>query len=269
MLQENVIIHLVKTGRQGEVRITSSWGDGRGPISNRLVPFADVVHPSDPHRFLRLVTNDEESDIADRVCALSGDLKSLGVSVSTGRVVDFRVRPYLRSQPGPDTVPLIYPLHMRDGRVRWPAPPGRKANALVASGTTRRLLLPAGNYVLVKRFSSKEQRRRVVASVLSADDLPCESVGIENHVNVYHREGGSLPVDLAWGIATYLNSTIVDRFFRHFNGHTQVNATDLRSLRYPTDGQLTALGQEAVSMNHLQAEIDASVIRHVQELASR
>ena len=269
VLQENVIIHLVKTGRQGEVRITSSWGDGRGPISNRLVPFADVVHPSDPHRFLRLVTNDEESDIADRVCALSGDLKSLGVSVSTGRVVDFRVRPYLRSQPGPDTVPLIYPLHMRDGRVRWPAPPGRKANALVASGTTRRLLLPAGNYVLVKRFSSKEQRRRVVASVLSADDLPCESVGIENHVNVYHREGGSLPVDLAWGIATYLNSTIVDRFFRHFNGHTQVNATDLRSLRYPTDGQLTALGQEAVSMNHLQAEIDASVIRHVQELASR
>ena len=267
VLQENVIVHLVKEGRQGEVRITSSRGDGQGPVSTRSVPFADVVHPGDPDRFLRLVTNSAECDLADRVYSLSGDLESLGVSVSTGRVVDFRVRSHLRSQPGEGTVPLIYPLHMRDGCIRWPASAGRKANALAVNDATRRLLLPAGNYVLVKRFSSKEQRRRVVAAVLAADDLPYETVGIENHVNVYHREGGSLPIDLTRGITAYLNSTIVDRFFRQFNGHTQVNATDLRSLRYPTADQLTALGEDAVRMRHLQTEIDASVIRHVQELA--
>ena len=121
--------------------------------------------------------------------------------------------------------------------------------------------------MLVKRFSSKEQRRRVVASVLSAEDLPYEAVAIENHVNVYHRDGGSLPIDLAWGIAAYLNSTIVDRFFRQFNGHTQVNATDLRSLRYPTTDQLTALGEDSARRSHLQTEIDTSLLRHVQELA--
>ena len=137
----------------------------------------------------------------------------------------------------------------------------------MVNDATKRLLLPAGNYVLVKRFSSKEQRRRVVASVLAADDLPYKSVGIENHVNVYHREGGSLPIDLARGITAYLNSTIVDRFFRHFNGHTQVNATDLRSLRYPSLDQLAALGEETVRMSHLQTEIDACVGRHIQELA--
>ena len=267
VLQENVIVHLVKEGRQGEVRITSSKGDGQGPVSSRSVPFTDVVRPDDPDRFFRLVTDSAERDLADRVYSLSGNLERLGVSVSTGRVVDFRVRPYLRLQPGEGTVPLIYPLHMRDGRIRWPVSPGRKANALVANAATRRLLLPAGNYVLVKRFSSKEQRRRIVASVLAADDLPDETVAIENHVNVYHRGGGSLPIDLARGIAAYLNSTIVDRFFRHFNGHTQVNATDLRSLRYPTADQLTSLGEEAVGMSHLQTEIDATVSRHIQELA--
>ena len=268
VLQENVIVHLVKERTQREVLIQSSWGDGREPVSTRSVPFADVVHPSDPHRFLRLVTSNAERDLANRMYSLSGDLESLTVSVSTGRVVDFRIRPYLRSEPGEGTVPLIYPLHMRDGRVQWPAPKSRKANALLLNGATRRLVLPAGNYVLVKRFSSKEQHRRVVASVLSANDLPGESVGIENHVNVYHREGGSLPIDLAWGIATYLNSTIVDRFFRQFNGHTQVNATDLRSLRYPTIDQLTTLGEHTVGMNYVQTEIDASVARHVQELAN-
>ena len=266
VLQENIIVHLVKEGRQGEVLITSSWGDGQGPVSTRSVPFADVVHPADPDRFVRLVTNDAERDVADRVYSLSGNLQTIGASVSTGRVVDFRVRQHLRPQPGQGTVPLIYPLHLRGGRVRWPAPPGRKPNALVANDATRRLLLPAGNYVLVKRFSSKEQRRRVVASVLAADDLPYESVGIENHINVYHREGNPLPIDLAWGIATYLNSTLVDTFFRQFNGHTQVNATDLRSLRYPNVVQLTALGEDAPRMGHTQTEIDASVVRHVQEL---
>lgn len=267
VLQENVIVHLVKEGRQGEVRITSSRGDGQGPVSTRSVPFADVVHPDDPERFLRLVTNSEERDLADRVYSLSGDLDSLGVSVSTGRVVDFRVRSHLRSRPGEGTVPLIYPLHMRDGCIRWPVSSGRKSNALVVNDATRRLLLPAGNYVLVKRFSSKEQRRRVVASILAADDLPYETVAIENHVNVFHRDGGSVPIDLARGISAYLNSTIVDRFCRHFNGHTQVNATDLRSLRYPTVDQLTALGEDAVGLSHFQPEIDASVIRNVQELA--
>ena len=267
VLQENVIVHLVKDGRQGEVRITSSRGDGHGPVSTRSVPFVDVVHPGDPDRFLRLVTDGAECDLADRVYSLAGDLESLGVSVSTGRVVDFRVRQHLRSQPGEGAVPLIYPLHMRDGRVRWPAAEGRKPDALLVNDATKRLLLPAGNYVLVKRFSSKEQRRRVVASVLAADDLPYKTVGIENHVNVYHRDGDSLPIDLARGIAAYLNSTIVDRFFRHFNGHTQVNATDLRSLRYPSVDQLAALGEDTVRMSHLQTEIDACVGRHIQELA--
>ena len=268
VLQENVVVHLVKDGQQGDVLVTSSRGDGQGPVSTRCVPFSDVVHPGDPDRFVRLVTSDAESDVAHRVHSLAGDLKGMGVSVSTGRVVDFRARQYLRSRPEPGTVPLIYPLHLRDGRVRWPAPPGRKPNALVANDATRKLLLPVGNYVLVKRFTSKEQRRRVVASVLAVDDLSYPSVGIENHINVYHRGGDSLPIDLAWGIAAYLNSTIVDTYFRQFNGHTQVNATDLRSLRYPTTDQLRALGKDAIWADHTQTDIDAGVIRHVQELAS-
>lgn len=31
----------------------------------------------------------------------------------------------------------------------------------------------------------------------------------------------------------YLNTQTVDDWFRQFNGHTQVNATDVRSLVYP------------------------------------
>lgn len=149
----------------------------------------------------------------------------------------------------------------------WPARNGKKANALVANDATQQLLLPTGNYVLVKRFSSKEERRRIVATVLETDDLAFDEVAIENHINVFHRRNAGLPIGVAWGIATYLNSTVVDVFFRQFNGHTQVNATDLRSLRYPSVEQLIKLGAAARKSDHDQVVIDALVERFVPELA--
>ena len=194
-------------------------------------------------------------------------LPAIDAAVSTGRVVDFRAREHLRKEAGPGTVPLLYPTHLRSGRVRWPVPAGKRANGLADVDETQKLLLPAGNYVLVKRFSSKEERRRVVASVLEDGDLPSTKIAIENHVNVFHHRNAGLPQDLAWGIATYLNSTIVDSFFRQFNGHTQVNAPDIRSLRYPSIDQLVRLGVAARQVKHDQDSIDSLVHRLVPSLA--
>ena len=266
VLQENVVFHLVKGADQGDVVIASSDGGG-GSVNERRVSFSTVVRPGDPNLFFHIVADESASGAAGQVDSLAGTLDRVGAAVSTGRVVDFRAREHLRMEPDEGTVPLLYPLHLRGGRVRWPAVSAKKANALIACDETRRLLLPRGNYVLVKRFSSKEERRRVVATVLQADDLDADQVAIENHVNVFHHRNAGLSLDLAWGIASYLNSTTVDVFFRQFNGHTQVNATDLRSLRYPSVDQLSALGTAARSVEHDQRVIDALVKRFVPELA--
>ncbi|MHC5720660.1 MAG: adenine methyltransferase, partial [Nostoc sp.] len=60
----------------------------------------------------------------------------------------------------------------------------------------------------------------------------------------------------ARGLAVYLNSTLVDAFFRLFNGHTQVNATDLRKLKYPCMEQLLSLGTEIKEQFPSLQEID-------------
>jgi len=52
-----------------------------------------------------------------------------------------------------------------------------------------------------------------------------------------------LPEDLACGIVAFLNTQTVEDWFREFNGHTQVNATDLRSLSYPDRDALIELGR--------------------------
>jgi hypothetical protein len=85
-------------------------------------------------------------------------------------------------------------------------------------------------------------------------------IGIENHLNVFHAKKQPISEDLAHGLAAYLNATAVDTYFRRFNGHTQVNATDLRAMRYPSREALIALGQWAKRRASLsQEQIDERV----------
>ena len=76
-------------------------------------------------------------------------------------------------------------------------------------------------------------------------------LGFENHLNVLHEDKHGLPEQLAYGLAAFLNTTAVDENFRRFNGHTQVNATDLRVMKYPDRKTLTALGSWALSQDAL------------------
>lgn len=242
VLQENIIFHAVKDAQAPrQVIISTSSGERTVTPSCRKVPFSDVVCSGDPERFIHLVTSHEDKRVRKAVAEFSSSLSDLGLTVSTGRVVDFRARDFLRQNPSDDTAPLIYPCHFNGGSIHWPKI-GRKPNAIVSSPATAALLVPSGIYVLVKRFTTKEEARRIVACIYDSGHIPAPLVGFENHLNYFHACGQGLDMRLAKGLATFLNSGMVDNYFRQFNGHTQVNATDLRSLKYPTKAQLLTLG---------------------------
>ena len=268
VLQENVIVRVERTSHRGPVRITSSVSPAATAMTARDVPYAEVVRPDDPEQFIHLSPHAQHADIASALAALPDTVASLNLKVSTGRVVDFRVREHLRQAPDADTAPLVYPTHLRESSVEWPKET-KKPNALVRCSETESLMLPAGCYVLVKRFSAKEERRRVVASLVRDGDLPGEVWAFENHLNVFHLGNRGLPLSLAAGLVVWLNSTSVDLAFRQFSGHTQVNATDLRNMRYPSAGELVALG-DAAGLAHLtQDKVDALVSEHVAGVRSR
>ena len=113
--------------------------------------------------------------------------------------------------------------------------------------------------MLVKRFTAKEERKRIVACIYDSHQIHAPLVGFENHLNYFHANGHGLPMSLAKGLAAFLNSTVVDVYFRQFNGHTQVNATDLRSLNYPTKAELDKLGRRIADPGMQQEELDALV----------
>jgi adenine-specific DNA-methyltransferase len=267
VLQENVIFHGVKgANANASVTIASSTGPDDEAIVVRQIPYQQVVRPSDREHFIHIVPDELGATVAEQVRSLHSALYDLDLEVSTGRVVDFRAAGFLRGHPGVDTLPLIYPRNFENGCVRWPKPGGRKPQAMAVLPGVEELLVPKGTYVLVKRFSSKEEDRRVVAAVYDPTRITAEKVGFENHTNYFHRHGKGLPLTLAKGLALFLNSTMLDLYFRQFNGHTQVNATDLRNLKYPTTAQLEALGSRIGDEFPDQGTIDEYVRQEMFKL---
>jgi adenine-specific DNA-methyltransferase len=268
VLQENVIFAARKTSQQpGVVALASSAEPSDLHPSYREVAYANFVRPDDPARVIHVAPDEASQRIAERVASLPETLATLGLTVSTGRVVDFRAIRYLRDDAAAGTVPLIYPGHVRGGHVVWPMASGRKPNAIMHTPGSAGLLVPEGIYVLTKRFSAKEERRRIVAALYEPSEVAPGPVGFENHLNYFHQNGSGLDHELALGLRAYLNSTVIDQYFRQFSGHTQVNAGDLRRLRYPSAGQLRQLAGKAGVATLTQDELDRVIDKELFALA--
>ena len=266
VLQENIIFHAVKSRRQpSEIVISSSSGEHGAEITKAVFPFSEIVHPDDSERFIHIPSAASHATAKKTMDGLSSTLAASGVTVSTGRVVEFRLKDFLRKEPALGTVPLLYPCHFNGGTVHWPKLEARKPNAIVESAETRQWLVPSGVYLLAKRFTSKEERRRLVACLFDPGEMKTEWVGFENHLNYFHANGRGLERTLAVGLYAFLNSTVVDQYFRRFSGHTQVNATDLRTLPYPDRYILEAMGRELNSLDVSQGELDQLVAKYLHE----
>ena len=238
VLQENVIFSGTRSKQKSAVKISTSK-DHSDLITSEKFEFTQIVLPNDSNKFLRIPSSDHVSKIIETMESLPNTLDDLGITVSTGRVVDFRVKDFLAKEVRVGDTPLIYPGNFEKGRIVWPR--DIKKPQSISSELTS-LLLPNETYVVIKRFSSKEERRRIVASIWEPSNFSGQFVGFENHLNVLHKNSLGLSRELAVGLLYWLNSSLVDKYFRVFSGHTQVNATDIRSMRFPSKDVLIKLG---------------------------
>lgn len=255
VLQENIIVRLEKGATQDAVTISASHDAGFSDYTERVVPLDEVVKPNDAEKFIHIPTR----ELNGSAHLFAHTLAELGMNVATGPVVDFRLRKHWEQVPTAGSVPLLYAHHFAKGEFVWPRE-HKKPNAVALNSETQKWLMPQGWYAITKRFSAKEERRRLVAYVVDPGTLPFDFYGFENHLNVIHAKKRGLDPDLARGVALFLNSTIVDQHFRSFSGHTQVNATDLRSMLFPSRATLIKFGKWAAKRGQLsQVEIDQFV----------
>lgn len=250
VLQESVIVSATKGEHPSVVKVSTSL-DHTGGTTSRTVNYEQIVTPT----FVHVPATEADAEAVSWMHEHSHfTLEELGLAVSTGRVVDFRCREALASLPERGAVPLLHASHVRESGVSHPISPRKPEWFVPRNAQDRKLLVPGGSaYVLVKRFSAKEERRRIVAGVW---DSP-EETAFDNKVNFIHDGGRGFDEDLARGLAAYLNTSRVDAYFRVFSGHTQVNATDLRQMRFPSQRVLRALGAMASTQTDLDGLLEA------------
>jgi adenine-specific DNA-methyltransferase len=156
VLQENIIVRLERDGQQGPVTVSTSADDTFSDLVHHTHPFERIVFPNDLERFIHVPTSPDKNAI-ELIPAIRYALADLGIKISTGPVVDFRLKEHLRDMPGPSTVPLLYPAHFVGGGTTWPIEGIKKPNAIKRNVDTEKWLYPNGFYCVVRRFSSKEE----------------------------------------------------------------------------------------------------------------
>lgn len=248
VLQETMLLAISKDRQKAEVRVSESQ-DKTDEQTVNSYPFSSLV--------------DEAGDKTIRVrpveSAMLGKLKTLkeeGLCASTGKVVDFRSRDVLSFDFKEGLRRLIYSCNFSDDGFRHPVEEGKAQWIDCSAEKQRKQLIGPGSFVVVKRFSSKEERRRVKAYPLN---LP-EAEALENHLNFIHAGTPRKTVPMteleANGLSLWLRSTQIEEWFRSRSGSTQVNASDLNAMPTPSRSSLSLLGEQW-RQGISQEEVDA------------
>lgn len=267
VLQENVILHGIRHdnwSHEAELRLSHSDGVTDLEHPERWnARFADLVDRNAPGLVLRLPASGADQTLMHTIDTLPETLQSLGLAISTGPVVGFRSRDEIRDDSSPEAVPLLWLHHVTPGRLRHPVP-GRTGQYVAT--TKQKLLVPIQNCVVLRRFSAKDEPRRLTAAPLLERDFPDPWIGIENHLNYLYRPETGLTEDEAQGLAAILNSLIMDRYFRAVSGNTQVGAAELRAMPLPSIGTITQIGRWITDQTHNSQAIDDLIMREARVL---
>ena len=246
VLQETMIIKIRKTRKQPDVvQMTFSETSDFSLVTSINVSYDTVVGRNS---FVYLVTNEREIECLDALSTLHNTLVSDGLRMKTGLIVDFRTRDVLRNDAEePNTYPLLYSQHIKYGKVVWPV---GKENEYICTDHLSYLQENA-NYVLVKRFTAKEERRRLQCGIYLKKEHPnYKFISTQNKVNyIYCQEE-----DEALGVYCLLNSSIYDLYYRILNGSTQVNSTEINCMPVPDKQTIKEMGRK-LRGNELTTEV--------------
>ena len=253
VLQENLIFTAVKAVKQREtVEISSSYGaSDLDKVAIRSVPLEEVLDVDSSEVMLSIPLDPADSMTRSVFSQWPNRLQALGLEISTGPVVPFRTETLVNEGDNINTAPLIWVQHVQRMTTVWPLANLEKPQHIRIAPDSFPLLLPNQTYVLIRRFSPKEDNSRIIAAPYLNGELPTEYLGVENHVNYLHRPHGSLAEVEAVGLAAFLNSRWVDQYFRMSSGNTQVNAAELRALPIPPLDSIKRIGSRLQSVGQI------------------
>lgn len=251
VLQETIIVKIRKTKRMQEtVTITSSQSNNDfDNITSLTVPYSLVVSGKD--FYVYLVTDENEVCVLKRLHQFNKTLPEIGVKMKTGLTVDFRNKDILRDEEEEGAIPLFYSQHIKQGKVQFPI---KKQHEYVVTNQ-KGLMQDNKNYLFVKRFTAKEEPRRLQCGIYLAKEHPqYKKISTQNKINFVDGLLTEMSECLVYGLYVLFNSTLYDEYYRILNGSTQVNSTEINSMPVPDLECVKEMGRKLMkSMDYSEA----------------
>lgn len=238
VLQETIIIKIKKTlERPDYINITMSSTSAFDDMIRFRAPYGIVVAPN---KFVYLVTSEQDVEILDTINHFDNNLPAMNMRMQTGLIVDFRTRDVLRNKMEVGAYPLLYSQHIKNGRVVWPL--GKEGEVIK---TDRKAFLQEnGDFLMVKRFTSKEEERRLQCGIyLKKWYADYSYISTQNKINFIKCDSPCV----AYGLYVILNSTLYDKYYRILNGSTQVNSTEINQMPIPRRSVIEEMGKELMN----------------------
>ena len=241
VLQETIIIKIEKTNQTPEkITITSSQSnDDFDNLTSLTVPYSLVVSGND--YYVYLVTDEKEVSVLERLNKFNKTLPDIGLKMKTGLTVDFRNREILRDDAEDGAIPLFYSQHIKQGEVQFPI---QKEHEYVVTDQ-KGLMQDNRNYLFVKRFTAKEERRRLQCGVYLSKKYPqYTKISTQNKINFVDGLITEMSECLVYGLYVIFNSTLYDEYYRILNGSTQVNSTEINAMPVPDLESIQEMGRK-------------------------
>ncbi len=254
VLQETIIVKVKKTTNKPEcVNITTSSTSDFRDLKQFRASY-DTVIPK--NQFVYLVTDTEEAKVLERVNKLPSTLPGMNMKMQTGIIVDFRTREVLRDKMEEGAFPLLYSQHIKNGRVTWPL--GKEGEVIKTDRTS--FLQRNSDFLLVKRFTAKEEKRRLQCGIyLKQRYKQFEYISTQNKVNFVKCDSPCI----TYGLYVLLNSTLYDTYYRILNGSTQVNSTEVNQMPIPEREVIEAMGRELMHQDLTEANCNKIIDRWI------
>lgn len=239
--QETVIIKVVKEKQNGkDVKI--SFGDRLTAKNIVSREFSKVVFKSDEQSVIHIPHLQTDDYLINKILTNKETIDSLGLKISTGKIVDFRNVEHITSTKH-NNAWLFCKENL--GEDCFLLPQNKFSNYLSVNDATRKSLLDKQCHLILNRIYFKE-RNQVINSQVVDITGECHMIAVENHLNyISGKDDSPLSFELAVGLKCYLESDLVSSFFRRFLGSTQINAADIKSLPFPTKRKLLNLAKRS------------------------
>lgn len=264
VLQEAIITRCVKNSNIKYVEITSSQ-DSNLDISNKIkIEYSKIVDNKSENRFILIPSTKEDINVLNLMRAWNKNLIDIGLKLKTGPVVDFRAKKFLTNEyiEG-ETVPLFWSDNFVENTIKY-INNTKNYRFILNTKDSNKLMVKNKDYLLVKRFTSKEEKRRIQIALYEHEKFSeYKEIGIENHVNYIVKQNGNFEKEELYGVFCLFNSSLIDRYYRILNGNTQVNATEANSIPLPEMNKIKELGKELLKSNDLSTEKCDYLINYV------